>query len=251
MAIVPEFLDRTTLKKLTANKYNKHCMCTYIIKPQCIGVPPQKATFAEELCTIIPQAVWEYLHDTFSGGPPCTHLYICPICQAEQNNLNEKRKRELEEFTALNAAFQRLENPSVVYAIGMNWFKIWEIFVCKNGEVPGPIDNSAICYVKNNQAVLKQGSDFCSMSKEMYQYLHNIYGGGPDIILQPTAKVSSQSSTTSNPGQSKSLSTVSNHDQVHTSSKMNLSSHSHTLPCSNSKQWSLIEPLKKARWAAG
>ncbi|GFR01005.1 ubiquitin carboxyl-terminal hydrolase 20 [Trichonephila clavata] len=205
------------------------------------GVPPQKATFADELCTIIPQAVWEYLYDTFSGGPPCTHLYICPICQAEQNSLNEKRKRELEEFTALNAAFQHLENPSVVYAIGMNWFKIWETFVCKNGEVPGPIDNSAICYVKNNQAVLKHGSDYCSMSKEMYQYLHNIYGGGPDIILQPNAKVSSHSSTTSNSGQSKSLSTVSNHAQVHTSSKMNLSSHSHISPCSSSSK-SLRDP---------
>ncbi|GFT56830.1 ubiquitin carboxyl-terminal hydrolase 20 [Nephila pilipes] len=237
-----EGLLKFHISKQWVNKFNNFAEPGPITNTDflCIhgGVPPQKATFADELCTVIPQAVWEYLHDTFNGGPPCTHLYICPICQAEQNSLNEKRRRELEEFTVLNNEFQHLENPSVVYAIGMNWFKVWETFVCKDGEVPGPIDNSSICYVKNNQAVIKVGSDYCSMSKEMYQYLHNIYGGGPDITLKPNAKVSSQSSSTNNAGQSKPHFTLSNvqNAQVHTSAKMNLSSHSHASPCTTSSK---------------
>ncbi|XP_071043445.1 ubiquitin carboxyl-terminal hydrolase 20 isoform X2 [Parasteatoda tepidariorum] len=192
------------------------------------GVPPHKASYADELCTVLPQAVWEYLHDTFGGGPPCTHLYICPICQAEQDNRNRKRRKELEDFTMMNAEFQHMENP-VVYAISMSWFKTWENFVCKDQEQPGPIDNSSICYVKNNQAILKLGSDYCSVSKEMYLYLQNIYGGGPDITLQPNSRlssrqVSSSSSVTSKPSQSTIQSA-----QVHASTiSANVSSHSQT-----------------------
>ncbi|GBM05235.1 Ubiquitin carboxyl-terminal hydrolase 20 [Araneus ventricosus] len=182
--------------------------------------------------------------DLFSGGPPCTHLYICPICQAEQNSLNEKRKTELEEFTAMNAEFQRLENPSIVYALSINWFKVWENFVCKEGELPGPIDNSTICYVKNNQAILKLGSDYCTVSEEMYQYLHSIYGGGPDITLQPNAKLNSSScpqfsSSMSGGAHGKSVFTTSSYmqnAQVHSSSKVNLSSHSHSSTCSSSNK---------------
>lgn len=36
---------------------------------------------------------------------------------------------------------------------------------------------------------ISPGSDYCSVSKEMYQYLLNIYGGGPDIALQPNHNV--------------------------------------------------------------
>ncbi|KAF8790906.1 Ubiquitin carboxyl-terminal hydrolase 20 like protein [Argiope bruennichi] len=205
------------------------------------GVPPQKAAYADELCTVLPQAVWEYLYDTFSGGPPCTHLYICPICQSEQNNISEKRKTEREEFTAMNAAFQRLENPSVIYAISMNWFKVWENFVCKGGELPGPIDNSTICYLKNNQPVLKHASDYCSVSEEMYRYLHSIYGGGPDVTLQSNAKLNSNScpqfsSLMSSETHGKSASSYVQNAEVHSSSKVNLSSHSHSSTCSSSNK---------------
>ncbi|KAG8190970.1 hypothetical protein JTE90_010830 [Oedothorax gibbosus] len=153
------------------------------------GVPPHKVEYADELCTILPQAVWEYLHDTFGGGPPCTHLYMCPICQAELNCLNQKRIIEMEKFTNMNAEFQRIKNPSVVYAISSSWFKTWKNFVCKDSDVPGPIDNNSICYTKNNQAVLRLGSDYYSISKEMFQYLQGIYGGGPEIILQRTTGI--------------------------------------------------------------
>lgn len=33
----------------------------------------------------------------------------------------------------MNADFRRMENPSVVYALSMSWFKTWETFVCRDG----------------------------------------------------------------------------------------------------------------------
>ena len=39
---------------------------------------------------------------SFGGGPPCTHLYICPLCQSELDRLNQKRKTELDKFIAVS-----------------------------------------------------------------------------------------------------------------------------------------------------
>lgn len=256
-----ELLDRSKnehgllkfhISKQWINKFNNFAEPGPITNTDflCIhgGVPPQKASYASELCTVLPQAVWEYLHDTFGGGPPCTYLYICPVCQAELDRLNQKRKTELDDFMTMNADFRRMENPSVVYALSMSWFKTWETFVCRDGEIPGPIDNSAICYLKNSQPVLKLGSDYCSVSKEMYQYLLDIYGGGPDIALQPnsvpysgpqfSASGSSSISLTKNAVPLSSYSYVQN-VQVHSSPRTTSSSHNQPvcsatcIPCDN------------------
>ncbi|XP_013775645.2 ubiquitin carboxyl-terminal hydrolase 20-like isoform X2 [Limulus polyphemus] len=149
------------------------------------GVHPSKASFVEELCTVLSQSVWEYLHDTFGGGPACTHLYVCPCCLADQENLDRRRTQEHDTFVTLNKEFQSLESPTVVYAISMSWFKQWESFVrAKESEPPGPIHNSPICVMRNNQPTLKAGSDYGSLSEEMWRFLLSTYGGGPEIILQ-------------------------------------------------------------------
>ncbi|XP_076320954.1 ubiquitin carboxyl-terminal hydrolase 20-like isoform X2 [Tachypleus tridentatus] len=149
------------------------------------GVHPSKASFVEDLCTVLSQSVWEYLHDTFGGGPACTHLYVCPCCLADQENLDRRRTQEHDTFVTLNKEFQSLESPTVVYAISMSWFKQWESFVrAKESEPPGPIDNSPICVMRNNQPTLKAGSDYGSLSEEMWRFLLSTYGGGPEIILQ-------------------------------------------------------------------
>ncbi|XP_035230177.1 ubiquitin carboxyl-terminal hydrolase 20-like, partial [Stegodyphus dumicola] len=172
------------------------------------GVPPDKVSCVRDLCSSVPQAVWEYLYETFGGGPPSTHLYICPICQDEQDLLHSKRKTELDEFTMMNCEFHEKKRSPIVYALSMSWFKTWENFICKDDDPPGPIDNSSICCVKNNQAVLKYGSDYCSISEKMYAYLKGIYGGGPDVAVQSNANVipSPSSTRSSSSGHSKSSS---------------------------------------------
>ncbi|GIY36399.1 ubiquitin carboxyl-terminal hydrolase 20, partial [Caerostris extrusa] len=213
-------LLRFHISKQWINKFNNFAEPGPITNTDflCIhgGVSPQKTAFANELCTVLPQAVWEYLHDTFE-------------------------KRELEEFTAMNDEFQHLENPCI-YAISMSWFKIWENFVCREGEIPGPVDNTSICYVKNNQAVLKLGSDYCTVSKEVFQYLHGIYGGGPEVILQPNYAKHNSSNSCAKFSSSVSGGVHGKHvgqnTQVHTGLKGEASSQSYSSSCSSSNKTS-------------
>lgn len=163
------------------------------------GVPPSKASFVEDLCTVLSQGVWEYLHDSYGGGPACNHLYICPTCQHDQENLECRQKQELDKFIKLNKDFQAEESPGVIYAISMSWFRQWENFVRgKENEPPGPIDNSGIAQNKNGQIVLKIGSDYAQLSEAMWQFLHSTYFGGPELVLrQGTSTSASHSAPTS------------------------------------------------------
>jgi hypothetical protein len=66
----------------------------------------------------------------------------------------------------------------------MTWFKNWEAFVTRKSEdIPGPIDNSPIATIhpRTGHTIFKVGSDSASISLEMWQFLHGIYGGGPAV----------------------------------------------------------------------
>nr|CAD7463205.1 unnamed protein product [Timema tahoe] len=92
------------------------------------------------------------------------------------------------------------ENPPVIYAIAMSWFRQWQCFVRgKELEPPGAIDNCSIITSKNGQMVLKMGSDYAQLSEELWHFFHGVYGGGPELMLRPasTRGVSSNPSTPS------------------------------------------------------
>ncbi|XP_046362270.1 ubiquitin carboxyl-terminal hydrolase 20-like isoform X2 [Haliotis rufescens] len=152
------------------------------------GVPPGKTNHVEELAQPLNQAVWEFLYNRFGGGPVCNYLYACQTCQRELEQLRYRQKTEMETFIQLNEDFQTDECPAVIFAISMAWFKEWESFV--RGKAEGPpdtIDNSRIAIYKNGQHQLKQSSDHGQLSKEMWHYLHNIYGGGPELFIKQTS----------------------------------------------------------------
>lgn len=160
------------------------------------GVHPYVSSHVNELCTVLSQGVWEYLHDSFRGGPPCTRLYLCSICQNELETLERRRKQELEQFIHLREFMTR----SSIYAISMSWFRTWESFVKgKENELPGPIDNSSIAVNKGGQVVLKIGSEYATLSEELWQFLYNIYGGGPELNLQNPASGDSHPTASSMP----------------------------------------------------
>lgn len=50
-------------------------------------------------------------------------------------------------------------------------------------DVPGPIDNNSIMVTKSgcHQVSLKVNSDYGQLSEETWQFLFNIYGGGPVV----------------------------------------------------------------------
>ncbi|CAF91634.1 unnamed protein product, partial [Tetraodon nigroviridis] len=122
------------------------------------GVPPNKATFIDDLVVMLPQNVWDHLYSRYGGGPAVNHLYVCHTCQMEIEKFDKRRKSELDMFVRLNKAFQEDESPSVIYCISMQWFREWEGFVKgKDNDAPGPVDNSKISVNKNGHLTLKQG----------------------------------------------------------------------------------------------
>ncbi|XP_077442295.1 ubiquitin carboxyl-terminal hydrolase 20 isoform X2 [Vanacampus margaritifer] len=151
------------------------------------GIPPNKYHYIDDLVVIVPQNVWEYLYNSFGGGPAVNHLYVCAICQVEIEALGKRRKTEIDTFIMLNKEFQAEEAPGVILCISMQWFREWESFVKgKDNEAPGPIDNSKIGVMKGGHVQLKQGADYGQISEETWQYLKGIYGGGPEIAVRQT-----------------------------------------------------------------
>ncbi|XP_064649642.1 ubiquitin carboxyl-terminal hydrolase 20-like [Lineus longissimus] len=149
------------------------------------GVPPAQVSYVDDMVTAVSQPVWEFLHETFGGGPAVNHLYQCVTCQTELEKLKKRQKHEMDTFIRLNAEFKDEENPNVIYAISMTWFKEWENFV--RGKVDGPppaIDNAKIAYVKNGISFLRTNSDYGQLSEEMWQFLFEIYGGGPELVYK-------------------------------------------------------------------
>ncbi|XP_036746124.1 ubiquitin carboxyl-terminal hydrolase 33 isoform X2 [Manis pentadactyla] len=150
------------------------------------GVPPRKASYIEDLVLMLPQNIWDNLYSRYGGGPAVNHLYICHTCQIEAEKIERRRKTELEIFIRLNRAFQEEDSPATFYCISMQWFREWESFVKgKDGDPPGPIDNTKIAVTKCGNMMLRQGADSGQISEETWNFLQSIYGGGPEVILRP------------------------------------------------------------------
>ncbi|XP_013413385.1 ubiquitin carboxyl-terminal hydrolase 20-like isoform X1 [Lingula anatina] len=159
------------------------------------AVPPTKFQNVLEMVAELPQTLWDCLHERYGGGPVCNHLYLCVTCQAEQVKLRRRQSYELDTFVKLHEDFKEEDNPCVIYAISMQWFKQWENFVKgMESEPPGQIDNSKICFKRNDQYIVKQSSSYGQLSEEMWHFLHGIYNGGPLVVCcQSTPQVPSHS----------------------------------------------------------
>lgn len=158
------------------------------------GVPPNKVGHVEMLVEPLEQAVWELLYSKFGGGPVCNRLYPCQVCQQELETLKNRQKAEMDAFIELNEQFQAEETQQpVIYAMSMAWFREWEAFVRgKTDTPPGPIDNTRISMVRNGQTQLRPSSDHGQLSRDMWHFLFNIYGGGPELIIRQRTVSSSQ-----------------------------------------------------------
>ena len=56
-----------------------------------------------------------------------------------------------------------------------------------HAEPPGPIDNKRVCQIKNGVPTIVTNSDYAQISEDMWRLLHDIYGGGPELLLKPAA----------------------------------------------------------------
>ncbi|XP_066601435.1 ubiquitin carboxyl-terminal hydrolase 20 [Prorops nasuta] len=174
------------------------------------GVNPVRAQFVDKISMPIPQSVWEFLYNTFGGGPACTHLYECPSCEEKYECLQKRRLYEKEIFQRLNHS---TDNPTAIYAIAMVWFRQWQSFVRgKETQPPGPIENNSIVVNKNGQNILKVGSDYGQIPEELWQFFLSTYGGGPEIMLHSCRPVLAQSNI--------SLHSISNPNLIDTNQKV-------------------------------
>uniref|UniRef100_A0AAQ5X276 Ubiquitin carboxyl-terminal hydrolase n=1 Tax=Amphiprion ocellaris TaxID=80972 RepID=A0AAQ5X276_AMPOC len=147
------------------------------------GIPPNKYHYIDDLVVIVPQNVWEYLYNSFGGGPAVNHLYMCAICQVEIEALAKRRKMEIDTFIKLNKEFQAEEAPTVILCISMQWFREWESFV--KGKDNGMNLKVNLC-TYSLLVFLILGADYGQISEETWQYLLGIYGGGPEIAVRQT-----------------------------------------------------------------
>ncbi|XP_026332657.1 ubiquitin carboxyl-terminal hydrolase 33 isoform X4 [Hyposmocoma kahamanoa] len=153
------------------------------------GVRPDRASHLHKLAAIVPQPLWEFLHNQFGGGPAVSHAHECGVCARIALRLRTRRANERQAFAELHAIFQEQERPRAIYAISMHWFRQWQAFVRnKTQQPPPPVDNTGILTKQDidgtAQYVLKPGSDHAQLSEELWRFFTDIYGGGPEVKLR-------------------------------------------------------------------
>ncbi|XP_063542442.1 ubiquitin carboxyl-terminal hydrolase 20 [Cydia strobilella] len=153
------------------------------------GLRPDRASHLPRLAAVVPQPLWEFLHDKFGGGPACSHVHECAVCARAAQRLRTRRARELKAFYDLHAIFQEQDRPRAIYAISMHWFRQWQAFVrTRSQQPPPPVDNSGIVTSQEIDGVtthvLKHGSDHAQLSEELWRFFTDIYGGGPAVPLR-------------------------------------------------------------------
>jgi hypothetical protein len=74
--------------------------------------------------------------------------------------------------------------------ISSKWINEWIKFVQKNDNLaespPGPINNSdleLILVIEDRPEKLKKNVDYFMLTKEVWDFFFNIYGGGPTITV--------------------------------------------------------------------
>uniref|UniRef100_A0A0K2T6F4 Ubiquitin carboxyl-terminal hydrolase n=1 Tax=Lepeophtheirus salmonis TaxID=72036 RepID=A0A0K2T6F4_LEPSM len=151
------------------------------------GVFPHKYQVINDLTIPLPQIVWEKLHRTFGGAPPCTRLYECSVCKAEQQSLMKQKSFESNEFKRLYYEFKDKKSGDVVYYLSSSWYRKWEDFVQgRQLEPPGPINNKNLTITRNGILNFSPSSDHIEISPNIWNFFLINHGGGPEISFYPS-----------------------------------------------------------------
>lgn len=81
-----------------------------------------------------------------------------------------------------------MQEPSTIFAISMNWFRLWQSFARGlTTEEPGPVNNTSIAaQTSDTQPIrnVRPGSDYAQIDENLWRFFNGIYGGGPEIVLR-------------------------------------------------------------------
>lgn len=158
------------------------------------GIPHSKADLISQIAVPISQPLWDYLYRTFGGGPAVNIMFECEICKRAAETLLCRQQYELNEFTKYNGLQGEFDSMAI-YAIAMPWLRSWQQFSRgKTSKEPGPITNEGIAAPTENSSLngsvattvscVRLGSDYAQLNARLWRFLHNIYGGGPEIMLR-------------------------------------------------------------------
>ncbi|XP_017015187.2 ubiquitin carboxyl-terminal hydrolase 20 [Drosophila takahashii] len=156
------------------------------------GILHSKADMISQIAVPISQPLWDYLYRTFGGGPAVNIIFECEICKRAAETLSRRQLYELNEFTKYNG-LQNEFDSTAIYAIAMPWLRSWQQFSRgKTHKDPGPIANEGIAAPTENSSLngtatvscVRLGSDYAQLNARLWRFLHNIYGGGPEIMLR-------------------------------------------------------------------
>eukprot|EP00112_Aurelia_sp_Birch-Aquarium-sp1_P006936 Seg1757.2 transcript_id=Seg1757.2/GoldUCD/mRNA.D3Y31 product="Ubiquitin carboxyl-terminal hydrolase 20" protein_id=Seg1757.2/GoldUCD/D3Y31 len=144
-------------------------------------VPPALMPQIKSFVMFVSTKVWNELHARFGGGPEVKSLAECKTCK----ELAARREYESNLFDKLHEEFQKESEPDLAYCLSISWHRRWKAFTKGDEqEPPGEIDNTNILELKDSEHVLRQDSDYGFISIETWEFLHRIYGGGPEFKIE-------------------------------------------------------------------
>lgn len=137
----------------------------------------------------IPGNVWKDLVLKYGGGPRIVDQSFdeCTECKEEEALLLARRSEERKQINQLDRTY--ITAGEVWYIITDKWLKQWMDFARSDGPQPGPIDNSILLMTNGEpKAKLKVSIHYRGVVKEVWDYFHQHYGGGP-IITRPVIDI--------------------------------------------------------------
>uniref|UniRef100_A0A1I8P8M3 ubiquitinyl hydrolase 1 n=1 Tax=Stomoxys calcitrans TaxID=35570 RepID=A0A1I8P8M3_STOCA len=157
------------------------------------GVLHTKMPMIHQLAVPISQHLWEFLYSKFGGGPAINMLFECSECKRAAEALAQRQHYEHSVFQRYNGLDAELDSGAI-YAISMSWLRTWQKFARGlTHKEPGPINNANIVpsskeAASKNSPVrsVRTGSDYVQLNAPLWRFLHDIYGGGPEVLLRPS-----------------------------------------------------------------
>lgn len=114
----------------------------------------------------------------------------CTLCVEEAEALRKRRRRE--EMDVINLDTSSINDSEFWYLIDSSWLQLWQDFK-SGGPPPGPISNFRLLKSAPSPSSsaagkweklefrthLIRGEHYRGINERVWNYLYNIYGGGP------------------------------------------------------------------------
>ena len=137
-----------------------------------------------ELMIQIPEHVYRQLVTSYGSdlNEPLREFSPCQKCEDYEKSLNLRRQLEEKEVAALDVTI--LPPGHFWYLIHSDWLRAWHEFK-HDGALPGPISNHVLLDEYSQPLRnLRKALHYRGVSKQVWDYLHHRYGGGPVIIRE-------------------------------------------------------------------